>query len=55
MLIYNILGEGFNDRYENAEKEYKQQLNQKRWSFDKDGDAVLSRKEINQSVKGLIR
>jgi hypothetical protein len=55
ILIYKNLGPGFNEKKEEAWKEYEYCLNTTRWTFDKDFDATVDSGEIKNRVGKLVR
>jgi hypothetical protein len=55
MLIYRNCGPAFRDKLLDAEKEYGKLLNLRRFSFDKNQDGFVDKKEISNTVARLTR
>lgn len=55
MVIYQQLGEGFINKFNHARDEFEKQLSQKRFTFDQNDDALVSRGEIQSTVGKLVR
>jgi hypothetical protein len=55
MIIYAMLGKDFEEKYKNAEKEFKVLMDIKRFTFDKNQDGKVQSNEISLTVAQGVR
>lgn len=55
MLIYKNLGPAYIEKLKQADFDYRESLNSKRFSFDMDNNALVGQDEINNTITTLVR